>query len=288
MTAATVNAPRMTPALLAGLQAAAYIRVSSDEQARPDRFGPDLQRDTIARFADRLGVKLVATFEDIGVSGTKPIPERPGLSAALDAIGAGMVEILIAAAPDRLARETEVALIVERATLEAGGIVLYGDGGIDPEALLRWLAVKSVDDDEQTNRELKHVMSSADRRRIVSRLRAARERKAAAGGFAHGRIPYGYISVNGRLEPDRHTAPTVERIYKLTAQGATPGDIARHLRDTPAPRGGSEWRRNSLHVIIRNPVYIGEQHGIKKAHHAIVSRRLWNQAQAALDARRRT
>ena len=37
--------------------------------------------------------------------------------------------------------------------------------------------------------------------------------------------------------------------------------------------------RQTVGNIIRNPVYAGELHGVKKAQPAIVSRRAWNEAQ---------
>jgi hypothetical protein len=43
----------------------------------------------------------------------------------------------------------------------------------------------------------------------------------------------------------------------------------------------------AVRTILTNPAYTGERHGVKRAHPAIVSRRLFNRAQAALDARRR-
>ena len=39
--------------------------------------------------------------------------------------------------------------------------------------------------------------------------------------------------------------------------------------------------------IITNAAYAGEKYGVQKAHPAIVSRRAWNAAQAALAARGR-
>jgi hypothetical protein len=54
----------------------------------------------------------------------------------------------------------------------------------------------------------------------------------------------------------------------------------------PAPQAAT-WNRTTVRAIIENPVYAGELHGVKKTHEAIVSRRLWNQANTALRSRRR-
>lgn len=61
----------------------AYLRVSTDEQAR-NGLSLDAQREKIEHYcASQERHELVAVYEDPGVSGTVPPGERPGLSAAL-------------------------------------------------------------------------------------------------------------------------------------------------------------------------------------------------------------
>jgi hypothetical protein len=82
----------------------------------------------------------------------------------------------------------------------------------------------------------------------------------------------------------------VRRIFRDARDGYTPGWIARRLnRDgIPPPRGGANgWSEAGVRLILRNPAYCGERHNIKRAHPAIVSKRAWNEAQAALNARAR-
>ena len=50
----------------------------------------------------------------------------------------------------------------------------------------------------------------------------------------------------------------------------TPGAIARDLtsRGVPTAQGGATWSEQSVRVIVTNPAYCGERHGVKNAHPA--------------------
>jgi hypothetical protein len=119
---------------------------------------------------------------------------------------------------------------------------------------------------------------------IRERLSAGKARAKQLGRHVHGRVPYGYRSDRGRLEPDPDTAPIVQRIFQELRDGSNPSRIARELNRSgiPAPQG-TEWRRSGVIVILRNVAYTGERYGVKRAHPAIISRRRFNEAQASLD-----
>lgn len=57
---------------------AAYVRVSTTEQ-RLRGLSPDAQRDALTTYAEKHNLKIVEWYEDLGVSGTKPIKKRPAL-----------------------------------------------------------------------------------------------------------------------------------------------------------------------------------------------------------------
>ena len=76
--------------------------MSTAEQAGSG-LGLDAQRTAIAAGAARLGLPLADTFTDAGRSGGLPLEQRPGLLAALDAVGKG--DVLIVAKRDRLGRD---------------------------------------------------------------------------------------------------------------------------------------------------------------------------------------
>jgi hypothetical protein len=82
-------------------------------------------------------------------------------------------------------------------------------------------------------------------------------------------------------------AAIVSRIFADTIAGDSAGRIARRLNDdgVPSPQG-ARWSANTVAVIVENPVYVGERYGVKRAHPATVSRRVFNAANVALGQRR--
>src|SRR5678816_2395195 len=92
--------PTTSPAV-----AVAYLRVSTEDQ----NLGPAAQRATITAWAARQGVQVAAWFTDQGVSGGKPVEDRPALLAALEALRVHGAGLLVAGKRDRIARDVVVA-----------------------------------------------------------------------------------------------------------------------------------------------------------------------------------
>ena len=62
--------------------------------------------------------------------------------------------------------------------------------------------------------------------------------------------------------------------------------IARLLNTKPVEGpSGVLWSRQAVAHLVASPVYYGELHHVAKAQPAIVSRRVWNQAQSAMPRR---
>ena len=83
-----------------------YVRVSTDNQCKDDKFGLDVQREQIEKYCSENDMNIIRWFEDKGESGAK---ERPGF----DEIVYGEVtnppfEAVVVAKSDRVARDIEV------------------------------------------------------------------------------------------------------------------------------------------------------------------------------------
>lgn len=210
-------------------RAIGYVRCSTDAQAE-SALGLDAQRTAIAAAAARQGLPLTATFADEGVSGAAPLSERPGLSAAIEALKRG--DVLIVAKRDRLGRDViEVALIerlIQRKRAKVFSAANEGNGD-DAAALLQ--------------RRLLDCFSEYERALIAQRTRAALRAKRARGERA-GNIPFGYRCVDGvRLEPE----PLEQRIFAVIAELRAAGVPLRRIADTlnadgHRTRSGSPWR----------------------------------------------
>lgn len=85
---------------------AGYIRVSHDEQ-RLRGLSPASQRDSLLRFATEHGLKIVEWYEDLGISGKKPIKKRPALQQMIKDAEAGKFERIIFIKLDRYFRSVK-------------------------------------------------------------------------------------------------------------------------------------------------------------------------------------
>lgn len=97
---------------------ALYLRVSTSEQTVEN------QRRELMGSAKRHGWKVVAVFEDTGLSGSKGRDQRPGLDAMLKAVTRRELDLVAAWSVDRLGRSL-TDLLGTLGELHASGVGLY-------------------------------------------------------------------------------------------------------------------------------------------------------------------
>jgi site-specific DNA recombinase len=261
------------------LRAVGYVRVSTQGQADHGMSLAD-QRDRIREYATEKGYEL-ARIEQEAASGGLRSDEvhswehRPILLDVMDRAADGSFDVLIVAKLDRLSRDHVTLVTLER-QLQRHGV-----------------RVESVAEEQNGDGPLAEfvrgqlaLVAQLERGVILERVRAGKARKKALGRHVHGRIPYGYQSERGVLEPVPAVAEVVRRIFARAVAGDSPGRIARSLNreGTASPRGAA-WTSKAVSRIVTNPVYAGERYGVKKAHPAIISRRTFNAANAELERR---
>ena len=262
-------------------RAIGYLRVSTDGQAERG-MGLEVQRERVTEYAQAKGLELLEVVREAASGGVRngedfSYEHRPILLELMERAQAGEFEALIVAKLDRLSRDYATLVVLERRFQRHGVEILSvaeenGDGPV-AEFIRGQLA----------------LVAQLERALILERVGAGKAAKKKLGRHVHGRIPYGYGSaVAGVLEPVPELVQVVRRIYSDAKDGYSPGRIARDLtrEGIPAPQGGA-WNTVGVRAILRNPVYTGERYGVKQAHAAIVSRRAWNAAQAALERRSR-
>jgi site-specific DNA recombinase len=224
-----------------------YVRVSTGDQAT-EGFGLDAQRDAILKYTDAAGYELVGMLGDEGLSGTLGPDERPGLATVLEWVKSGAVDGVVVKALDRIGRRPAVATAVFDTLDEAGVTFLSITEPALSSDLLRGLFAG---------------IASDERRRILERTSSGRQAKANRGGYAGGRVPYGYRLVGARRDarweivPDQ--AAVVRRIFELRLAKATYAAIATTLTTdgVPAPRGGTVWSTSAIFQIVNNLAYTG-------------------------------
>jgi DNA invertase Pin-like site-specific DNA recombinase len=225
----------------------AYLRISTDGQL--DGFGLDAQEAAVRAWAKRNGHRIVAVERD-SVSGTVDAADRPGLSAALDALRPPpKARGLIVPRLDRLARTLTVQEAALAVAWRAGATVFTADSG----------EVLQDDPDDPMRRAMRQVIgvfAELDRSMVTKRLRDGRKAKAATGRKATGSYAYGSQgSGKGR---DRDAAPHpdeqrgVDRIIELRKAGRSYREIAASLdAEGIAPRRAATWSAMGVRAVAQ-------------------------------------
>jgi DNA invertase Pin-like site-specific DNA recombinase len=170
-----------------------YLRVSTEDQ----NLGPEAQRAALEAWAARNGARIVAWFEDHGVSGAAAVEKRPGLLAALDALAEHGAGLLAVAKRDRLARDVVACAMIERLAQRNGARVVSAAGeGTDGSAA-------SDDPNAALMRGIIDLFAQYERQVIRARTRNALAVKRSRGERV-GSVPFGYA-----LAPDRRTLAEV-------------------------------------------------------------------------------
>lgn len=213
----------------------AYVRVSTIGQVK-DGLGLPTQERLIRAWAKAGGHKLMAVVSDNGKSGTLAETERPGLLEALTSVKRGEAAAIVVTSLDRLARALTVQEAILAQVWAMGGQVFTLDGGE--------VQVDDPDDPMRTAmRQMAGVFAELDRKLVIKRLRNGRLTKAAKGGHAVGRAPYGWRAQDAELVRDEAEQLVIGRMVAWTAEGVSLAEIARRLtaEGVPAKGGGSRW-----------------------------------------------
>ena len=165
-----------------GSKAVSYLRVSGKGQVEGDGF--PRQRETVERYAKAAGLELVDEYRDEGVSGTKELDDREGLSDLFARIRSNGVRVVIVERADRVARDLLVGEVILGQFRDLGVKVIAADSGTELTA----------SDDDPTRTLIRQVLGAVaqfEKAVIVSKLKAARVRKRRAEGRCEGRKPFG-------------------------------------------------------------------------------------------------
>ncbi len=219
------------------IKAIAYLRVSGKSQVEGDGF--PRQQEAIAKAAAKLGYEITATFRDEGVSGASEWGDRPTfLDMVSRILDGGAAPVIFVENLTRLARHVRVQ-----------------------ENVLTYLASKDIDlissdTEENVTQAIKEdpmkeamiqmqaVFSQLEKKSLVRKLKAARERKKAETGRCEGVKPFGML--------DATEAATFSVMKALRAQGLTVRAIADRLNadGTRPTRNGRPWHYASVSKIL--------------------------------------
>ena len=235
------------------MRVAAYIRVSTDEQAS----SAEAQESGALAWAAAQGHAVVATYRDIGHSGAEWVRRRGLLDLQLDAGRSPRPwDILVVRDLDRLGRDqARLPLLLATLADHDMRVVEWSTGrAVELDVVGRMVA------------GVRAAMAELEREAIAHRTRTALRQKAERGlnvggiayGYRHRRDPDGVRDVVDAAE-----AEVVREVYQRAARGESVRSIARDLnaRGVPSPRAGARgtgtWAPSALWEIVRSPRYRG-------------------------------
>ena len=171
--------------------AIAYVRVSTEEQAC-EGVSLEAQQARIRAYCVHRELDLLDVIIDAGVSAGKPLDARDGGKRLLDALASGAATDVVSVKLDRLFRNVADCLTVveswDKANIAMHLVDMGGQAVDTSSAIGRFFLTITA------------AMAELERTQTCERTRVALRHKRAQGEYCGGRVPYGYVLVDGKLE----------------------------------------------------------------------------------------
>jgi DNA invertase Pin-like site-specific DNA recombinase len=230
-----INHPKIKAA---GVEVYGYCRVSGKDQENGHGF--DRQEDAIRNFATFKNFQIADIIRDV-VTGANEWADRNGFNRMVKAMRENGVKTVVIEHQDRLARELLIQELIIRDFRREGFTIWSTEGG----------ELTAEDNDEM--RQFRGIMAQSDKKRLVKKLRTAREHIRKTEGRCEGIRPY------GELEGEREI---VDRIVAMRTAGKTLKQIVNELNNDNVPTrvavrkiGGQivtpQWRVTTIHGILK-------------------------------------
>ena len=264
---------------------AVYVRVSTQEQAASG-YSIGEQTERLKKYCEAHDWTVVSVYTDPGFSGAKM--DRPALQRLLSDAGRGIFDTVLVWKLDRLSRSQKDTMYMVESCFLAGGIDFISMN-------------ENFDTSTPFGRAMVGILSvfaQLERDQIRERMTMGRVGRAKSGlysGCAHPLIGYDYR--DGALVPNEYEAMQVRLIFELFVRGLEGRELSymairEYMAERYTTKYGAWKAANEIKAILTNPVYIGRVsfQGVyyDGTHEPIVSRELWDEAQAAVARRTET
>lgn len=252
--------------------AALYLRTSKDDDEAMDESNSiSSQREILSAYIkthDDLGKYQLAEFCDDGFSGTDF--NRPGVQKLLKQIRKGIISCILVKDFSRFGRNyIEVGNYIEQ---------------VFPFLKIRFISVNDYFDSnvntysgEFIDVAFKNLIYDLYSKDLSEKIISIRRSKAEQGKFITAYAPYGFLkSSEQQLVADKETAPIVQRIFQMAADGVPKLHIAKILNEEGVPtplmvkkKRGQHfpcnqvnkkifWRTSTISSILRDQRYTGD------------------------------
>ncbi len=227
-------------------RAVVYVRVSTDAQ-ETEGTSLDTQERACVEHARAGGLDVVRVISDTASGATL---DRPGMADLRAMLRRGEVDVLIAYAVDRLARDQVKMAVLFDEVSEAGATLTI---------------VTEPFDSSPTGTLIMSVRSFAaqvEREKIAERTARGKGERARNGKIAQGNgkgiYGYTYDPTTGTRLINHDQAIVVRRIFDGFVNHGSAHGIAKRLNDEGIPTlTGKQWHPLTITRMLRNPAYSG-------------------------------
>ena len=249
------------------LRVALYPRVSTEEQAAHG-YSLELQEESLVRYANDHGYKIIGIYRDEGNSARKPVMKRKVMLRLLEDVKAGKIDRILFLKLDRWFRNVREYHVVQE-ILEAHGVTWQATmeeyDTVTANGRLRVNIMLSVAENEsdRTSERIKFVFDGKRQRREW----------CFTGGPAQW--PYGYMPqvIDGvkRCVKNPETEPIVQDFWDYVVKY----NSVRKAGMFVCEKYGITRNYRTWMVTARNELYTGTFHGVEDYCPAYISRADW-------------
>jgi len=223
--------------------AIAYIRVSTEEQAR-EGVSLEAQEERIRAYCSLAGLTLAGVVRECGVSGAKPFRTRDGGDQLLRELKRKAIKNVVAVKLDRLFRDAADALSQTREWDHRGvalHLIDFGGQTLSTASAMGRLFLT-----------LTAAFAELERNLISERTAAALQYKKGLGQV-YGPTPYGFERVGDAIRPLASEQAVLARIRRWRGEKLTMREIADRLNaaDVPTKRRG-KWFGGTISYILEH------------------------------------
>jgi site-specific DNA recombinase len=224
------------------LKVVGYTRVSTVEQAS-EGMSLDAQESRILAWCEAMGAELVELVTDGGVSGSKLLSDRPGGRKVAHHLEARRpsADAVVVVRMDRLGRDAaeQIALLKRFRTGKVGLVAIAQQIDLATPHGRAMAQIGAVFN------ELERALIAERTTEALSELRAQ--------GRAWNHAPFGWNTVEGRLQVNPIEQETLARIRELRSLGMGYLKIAGELNaEGHATKRGGPWQAMSVRSVLRS------------------------------------
>lgn len=229
---------------------AAYLRKSRSEEGEDIAVVLDRHRRKLQETAKTMGIGIVDYYEEV-VSG-ESVSSRPKMLALLDAVSDEQYYGVFCMDIDRLGR----------GDMQDQGLILSTFRRADTQIITPDKIYNLQDESDETMTEFKAFFARQEYKMIRKRMRRGTIACLEEGGYI-ANAPFGYEQCRINKKPSLRIIPDeaelVRLAFRMYNSGVGAQNIAAELNARGSiPRRNTEWNKNSVRYMLRNPVYTGK------------------------------